>query len=177
MTSSSEPSSAPSAAASTHLFRTYRETPVVWVFGVRMRILVDSAETAGRFSLVEVYTPPFDPGPPLHAHHDCEELFHILEGGLRLTLAGQSGPITARPGDTLIVPRGMLHTVSNPFLTPCRHLVQLTPGGFERFFAEIGVPPVSGTDLLRPPATPPPSKDQLRALAIKHHMSVPGVTD
>jgi mannose-6-phosphate isomerase-like protein (cupin superfamily) len=163
MTSSSEPSSAPSAAASTHLFRTYRETPVVWVFGVRMRILVDSAETAGRFSL--------------HAHHDCEELFHILEGGLRLTLAGQSGPITARPGDTLIVPRGMLHTVSNPFLTPCRHLVQLTPGGFERFFAEIGVPPVSGTDLLRPPATPPPSKDQLRALAIKHHMSVPGVTD
>jgi hypothetical protein len=40
-------------------------------------------------------------------------------------------------GETVFIPRGSEHTFQIVGDTPCRHLVILTPGGFEGFFAEM----------------------------------------
>jgi quercetin dioxygenase-like cupin family protein len=170
------PTASPTAAApSPAVIRTHREARVLWVLGTRQRFLVDGADTGGRFALIETYAPACHAGPPPHMHEDAEETFHILDGAVKVMVAGQT--TIARAGDTLIVPRGVLHTFSNPFLTACRFLVQLSPAGFERFFTEIGVPPVSPIDLMTPPQVSPPSPEQLRAAAIKFHLRVPGLTD
>lgn len=174
-TMSSAQSSSSAHASAPPFVRTHGDAHVLWVLGTRQRFLVDGAATGGRFSLVETYAPACHPGPPPHIHDDAEETFHVLGGALKVLVGDKT--IIARAGDTLIVPRGVLHTFSNPFLTACSALVHLSPAGFEQFFAEIGVPPVSPTDLLTPPPAAPPSREQLRALAIKHHMRMPGLTD
>src|SRR5688572_13514080 len=84
-----------------HHFQPYREARMLWVLGQRVRILVAGEQTASRYSVVEVYAPPFSEGPGPHAHQDADELFHILEGGLKITVADQT--TTAHAGDTLIV--------------------------------------------------------------------------
>ena len=172
--SSSSSGSAPSPPPPC-FHRGYRDARVLWALGTRVRFLVDSADTGGRFSVQEHYVPACHPGPPPHSHTDAEEMFHILDGALKVTVA--QTPCVARPGDTLIVPANTLHTFANPFLTPCRFLVQLSPAGFEQFFAAIGVPPTSTTNELTPPPATPPAPQQLRELAIKYQMRVPGLTD
>jgi quercetin dioxygenase-like cupin family protein len=170
----SSPSAVPSLAGS-HVFRAYRAGRVLWVLGTRVRFLIDGADTGGRFSMQEMYTPAVDPGPPPHSHADADEMFHVLDGALKVMVAGEFA--VARAGDTLLVPRNTLHTFSNPYLTPCRFLVQLSPAGFEGFFADVGIAPASADDLFTPPTVAPPQPEQLRALAIKHRMHVPGLTD
>jgi mannose-6-phosphate isomerase-like protein (cupin superfamily) len=145
------------------------------VLGTRVRFLIDGEDTGGRFSMQEHYVPAFHAGPPPHSHMDADETFHVLEGALKVLVAGQI--MVARTGDTFVVPRGVLHAFSNPYLTACRFLTQMAPAGFERFFSDAGVPPTSPADLLTPPKCEPPAPGHLRALAIKHHMRVPGLTD
>jgi len=148
---------------------------MLWVDGQRARILVAGEQTAGRFSLVEVYTPPFSKGPGPRAHEDADELIHILEGGLKITLGDQA--TIAHGGDTLIVRRGALHSFGNPFVTPCRFLSQYTPAGFEQFFSDAGIPVERGANPLEPPACVPPTAEQRRMLAKRYRMRIPGVTD
>jgi quercetin dioxygenase-like cupin family protein len=179
MTSSNPLPSTPDAAAPTPappcVVRPHRDATILWVLGTRVRFLVNGCDTGGRFSMQEMYTPAFDPGPPLHSHSDADEMFYILDGALKMTVEG--APCVAHAGDTLLIPRDTLHTFANPFLTPARFLVQLSPAGFEQFFESIGVPPVSATDVLTVPQAAPPAQQQLRELAIKHHMRVPGLTE
>jgi quercetin dioxygenase-like cupin family protein len=157
-----------------HHFQPYREAPLLWVLGQRVRILVVGDQTAGRFSLVEIYSPPFSEGPGPHAHDDADELFHILEGGLKITVGEQA--TIAHAGDTLIVPRGTLHSFGNPFVTPCRFLTQYSPAGFEQFFADAGIPVERSANPLKPPPCVPPTAEQMRMLAQRHRMRMAGVT-
>lgn len=148
---------------------------MLWVLGQRVRILVAGEQTASRYSVVEVYAPPFSEGPGPHAHQDADELFHILEGGLKITVADQT--TTAHAGDTLIVGRGTLHSYGNPFVTPCRFLSHYTPAGFERFLLEAGIPVEQNASQLEPPPCVPPTMEQMRMLSLRHRMHIPGVTD
>ena len=43
--------------------------------------------------------------------HDCNELVTVVEGRLRLEVAGQS--VEADPGDEVFIPRGTRHSVVN----------------------------------------------------------------
>lgn len=158
------------------LFRAAREARAMWALGARVRLLVDSGDTGGTYSLIEVYLPPETDGPPLHTHTDADELFFMLEGGLKITIAEQGAGeqiVVLRAGDTFIAPRKTLHTFANPYLSPCRFLTQYTPGGFERFFVDVGV---EAKDMFRAPQVPIPTPQQMRSLAVKHHMGVPGLT-
>ncbi len=158
-----------------HHFQPYREAPMLWVLGQRVRILVAGDQTAGRSSLVEVYAPPFSEGPVQHAHEDADELFYVLEGGLKIAVGGQT--TIAHAGDTLIVRQGTLHAFGNPFVTPCRFLSQYTPAGFERFFLDLGLPVEGSATPLEPPPCAPPTAEQMRMLAQRCRMRIPGVTD
>ena len=56
-------------------------------------ILVSSEDTAGRYSLIDMYVPPGG-GPPPH-RHDFEESFTVLEGEIEATFRGDKVSLRA----------------------------------------------------------------------------------
>jgi quercetin dioxygenase-like cupin family protein len=106
---------------------------VTWL-GTQYRTILSSDDTGGAQSITDSVTPPGD-GPPRHVHRDADESFVILTGQVRFWVAGRE---TIRgPGETAFVPRGTEHTFQVVGEMPSRHLVILSPGGFEGFFAEM----------------------------------------
>src|SRR6516162_6762001 len=85
---------------------------VVEIGPTRTRFLVRSAQTKGRYSLVEHTFPPQFPGPQLHVHQDHEHAWLVLEGELTITLGDQV--VAAREGTFVRVPPGIAHTFANP---------------------------------------------------------------
>jgi mannose-6-phosphate isomerase-like protein (cupin superfamily) len=106
---------------------------IEWL-GVSYRTILATEATGGTMSIVDSVSPAGS-GPPRHIHHREDETFVILSGECQFWLAGKT--FTRGPGETAFVPRGTEHTFKVPGDRPCRHLVILTPGGFEGFFAEM----------------------------------------
>lgn len=102
--------------------------------GVHYKTLLSAADSGGAVSVVDSVSPPHS-GPPRHIHHDADETFVVLSGDVEFWLEGET--MTRGPGETAFVPRGKEHTFRVVSDTPSRHLVILTPGGFEGFFAEM----------------------------------------
>lgn len=109
------------------------EPTLEWL-GVTYRIILGPDQTGGAMSIVESVSPP-DSGPPMHIHHDADETFVMLSGECVFSRAGQT--LRASAGETVFVPRGAEHTFRVIGPEPSRHLVILTPGGFEGFFREM----------------------------------------
>ena len=101
----------------------------LWFLHNRVRIPISSTETGGAFALLEVSGPPGDQ-PPLHVHHHDDEGFYVLEG--ELTLWVGDAVHVLRPGEGLLAPRGVPHTVRAGD-SGGRWLVTSTPAGFEAF--------------------------------------------
>jgi mannose-6-phosphate isomerase-like protein (cupin superfamily) len=98
--------------------------------GARARVLA----TGGALGLVDMVEVPPGHMPPLHVHHNEDEGFYVLEGGLTLYLPGRS--IELGPGDFALGPRGVPHTYEVGDV-PARVLTTSTPSGFERFVAAV----------------------------------------
>src|ERR1700753_1914393 len=77
-------------------------------------ILVTGADTAGRYTLIDMHVPPGG-GPPPH-RHDFEEMFTILDAEVEVTSRGQ--PMIARAGETINVPANAPHAFINATGTP-----------------------------------------------------------
>jgi quercetin dioxygenase-like cupin family protein len=60
-----------------------------------------------------------------HVHPRHEERFIITSGEARFTLDGEE--LTARAGDTIVVPAGMPHSEGNPGQAEIRAVVKLRP--------------------------------------------------
>ncbi len=102
--------------------------------GVSYRTILSAQDTGVRMSITDSVPPPMS-GPPRHVHANEDEIFVVLSGEIIYWLDGETGHVG--PGETLFIPRGKEHTFQVPGDQPCRHLVILTPGGFEGFFAEM----------------------------------------
>lgn len=105
---------------------------VLRAFGEEVTILLDAAQTGGQFTLVTTVTPPGG-GPPVHYHENEDETFYVLEG--RVSFLTNDQWTEAGPGTTLFAPRKSVHTFKNIGGQPSKLLVQITPSGFENFFA------------------------------------------
>jgi mannose-6-phosphate isomerase-like protein (cupin superfamily) len=75
-----------------------------------VEFLARSADTP-RFNLAVVTVKPHREGPGMHAHHDEDDSFYILEGELTFTVDGEE--IVAGPGTFVLVPPGVPHTFGN----------------------------------------------------------------
>lgn len=126
--------------------------------GSRAQILVDGAETDGRFSLLDMVEVPPGHMPPLHVHRDHEEGFRILEGEVTLFLPGEE--LHLGPGDFVLAPRGVPHSYRVGD-RPARWLVVTSPAGFERFVADVA-------------ALEAPAPDRLAALAAQYGVDILG---
>ncbi len=102
--------------------------------GTLYRTILGTADSGSAMSVVDTVSPPRS-GPPRHIHHDADEAFVMLTGECEFWLEGER--FNRGPGQTAFVPRGAEHTFRVIGDKPSRHLVILTPGGFEAFFVEM----------------------------------------
>jgi len=112
--------------------------------------LVTAAQTAGKYTLIDMHVPPGG-GPPPH-RHDFEEMFTVLEGEVELSFRGQN--LVAKAGETVNVPANAPHGFRNASSEAARLLCMCTPPGQEEFFTAVGVPVTSRTE-------PPPALDEV----------------
>jgi quercetin dioxygenase-like cupin family protein len=103
----------------------------------RYTVKASSADTGGAYTLIEMFLPPAS-GPRPHLHAREEESFYILEGTIQFQVADDS--FTAKAGAYVKAPRGVRHALQNIGTAPARLLLLVTPGGLEKFFAEIAQP-------------------------------------
>ena len=62
------------------------EGEAFWLTGMLKTVKIGSADTGGRYGLIEVLVPP-GLGSPWHVHADEDEWFYVLEGISRSTSA------------------------------------------------------------------------------------------
>ena len=132
---------------------------------VTARILIRASDTGGAWALVDYTMPPGFPGPPLHIHDLAEEAFYGLEGVTTLEVGGRV--LALGPGEVAVVPRGVPHRFWNAGDQPARHLVLLTPGGFEGYFDEVAA--LAEADGTWPPRSP----GALPALMARYDLRLP----
>jgi len=93
------------------------------------------------FSLVEHPIAPRTLAAPMHVHQHEDEYSYVLEGEVGVQIGDDV--LYARPGDLVAKPRGVPHAFWNRTDEPARLLEIISPGGFERYFAELAplIPP------------------------------------
>jgi quercetin dioxygenase-like cupin family protein len=123
--------------------------PHIGLVGDTYTTLLGGKDTAGRFCLVDMHTPPGG-GPPPH-RHDFEESFIVIEGEIEATFRGVKS--VAGAGETIHIPANAPHQFHNKSDRPARLLCICSPAGQEEFFAKVGVPVATRT-------TAPPKLDE-----------------
>jgi mannose-6-phosphate isomerase-like protein (cupin superfamily) len=97
--------------------------------GERIGMRVPSTHTGNAFSLTEIIVAP-QIGPPLHIHHDADEVLFVLEGTVDFVCNNKRFRTGA--GGLAAIPKGSPHAFRNFENTPARMIVLLSPGGFEQ---------------------------------------------
>jgi uncharacterized cupin superfamily protein len=119
----------------------HRQTEDRKFLGTVMRIHVSQLGRDDGISLIE-HIVPYGFSPPLHVHHDEDEIFHILSGTVRFLVDGKE--TTAGPGETLVAPHGRPHcfVVTSP--EGARWLTVTNRGDFERMMRSASRPAETG---------------------------------
>jgi quercetin dioxygenase-like cupin family protein len=115
---------------------------VVWMpGGVRTEVHLAERDTGGAFCLLVDNPSPGWSLPP-HIHTDAAETIHVVEGEFAMEVDGRA--IRLGPGETVHVPRGVVHSGANVGSGSGRRVLIFSPAGMERFFLEAGSPTPQG---------------------------------
>jgi quercetin dioxygenase-like cupin family protein len=117
-----------------------------------------SADTKGRFSLMERSLPPGARMPPPHLHGGNEEAYFVLSGTVEFRVADEV--FEGSNGTFVLVPAGEVHTFGNIGDEAARLLVLHAPG-LDKYFEELEFLWASGE---------PPDHDAEIALMRRHGM-------
>lgn len=91
-------------------------------------------DTGGAFTLIEdSLKPTFN--LPMHLHKQHSETFHILEGKIEFTIAGEVTVATS--GTTVHIPPNTPHAVRTLDDASGRMMMWYAPAGFERFLEKM----------------------------------------
>ena len=94
-----------------------------------------SEDSGGACSIFEINARPRS-GPPLHVHHRENEWYHVLSGEFLFKAGDQ--PFTLPTGASIWLPRNIPHVWANPTTAEAQIMLVCQPGGFEKFFDEMG---------------------------------------
>jgi mannose-6-phosphate isomerase-like protein (cupin superfamily) len=103
--------------------------------GLGTRYLIHSADTDGRFALIEHTIPPRGLAAPVHTHEHEDEYSYVLSGRLGALVGGEE--VEAGPGELVAKPRGVAHAFWNAGDEPVRLLELISPGEFAQYFADL----------------------------------------
>jgi mannose-6-phosphate isomerase-like protein (cupin superfamily) len=115
---------------------------------------------------------PHGDSAPLHVHRTEDEIFHVLEGELRMHAQDTDTRLGA--GQTTLAPRGVPHTYRVESPEGARWLVITRHGDFERFVRELSRP-AERPELPADEGPPTPEQaDALAATARRHGIELIG---
>ncbi len=108
-----------------------------WYLDLLIDVLVTGEQTDGAYSVLEVWGPPGF-GTALHVHRDAEEGYYVTEGEVTVWYGDKKAVL--HPGDFLLLPRGVPHTLKHTGTCDVRMIGICTPAGFEDFVKAFGEP-------------------------------------
>ena len=107
----------------------------VWFLDTLVTFHVGCEQGADGMSVLESLAGHRD-SPPLHVHRTEDEVFHVLEGELRLRV-GERDVLLGR-GQTVLAPKGIPHTYRVES-ERARWLTMTAHGDFEQFVRSLGL--------------------------------------
>jgi quercetin dioxygenase-like cupin family protein len=120
--------------------------------GLDLHFLQTKEGSDGGLDLFEMTVQPASKVPAPHYHENWDETIYGIEGESTWRIDGSD--VTLRPGDTLFIRRGIVHSFRNDGAAPTRCLCILTPGVLgPGYFREMATVISSGS------ATPATIKD------------------
>ncbi|ROU01275.1 cupin domain-containing protein [Histidinibacterium lentulum] len=123
------------------------------VFGLLVSFRVLPEEVENKFVLMDALVPPGLGAPP-NFHGGETEVFRVMEGEFDFLIDGQK--VSARSGDTVVVPDGAVHAFTCTGARPGRLEIINAPGRMHvDFFRGVGEPMPDDRTLPAPPAGPP----------------------
>jgi quercetin dioxygenase-like cupin family protein len=134
-------------------------TEQLWFLKTLHTVRVRHGDGEDGISVMETLAPHGD-SPPLHVHQTEDEIFHVLEGELRMRAGDTDVRIGA--GETILAPKGVAHTYRVESPEGARWLVITRRGDFERFVRALSRP-AERPEL--PTHQGPPTPEQAGALA------------
>jgi quercetin dioxygenase-like cupin family protein len=137
------------------------EGTAFWVLNGLYEVKVSADESDGGMTVMEM-TIPQGWGPPPHAHQGAETVY-VLDGTVRYHIGEEA--VEGRPGSLFSIPEGVWERFE-PTSPTARLLTTYTPGGIDRFFAEVGQP--AQRRELPPLSETPPDINRFIEIA-KHH--------
>jgi quercetin dioxygenase-like cupin family protein len=114
------------------------------VLGERYTWKLSGAESGSAYAMVESEVSP-GAGPPLHRHTREDESFYVLAGSYEFRVGEQTMRLGV--GGYVYGPRGIPHTYRNVGATVSRHLVVISPAGFEKFLEALSRLPPGPPDM------------------------------
>ncbi|MCB4767882.1 cupin domain-containing protein [Ancylobacter sp. Lp-2] len=141
-----------------------------WFLNGCVSIRLAAAQGPDRISIVEHRMAHGD-GPPLHIHHNEDEIFHVLEGTIRVQIDGVDHVL--RAGDIAVAPKRVRHAFRVESLSGARFLTICRGDDFESLIAQGSRPALSA-------GLPPmhrPSTEQAAAFAelcLANHIELVG---
>lgn len=101
--------------------------------GIVMKRLLSGQQTGGQFCLFE-NTSDGNTETPIRVHARDDETVYVIEGELTAAIDGQPRRLTA--GESIFLPRGVPHRLTNLSGKRCRYILIGTPALFDRFLEE-----------------------------------------
>jgi quercetin dioxygenase-like cupin family protein len=114
------------------------------VLGYNQIIKVSGKDTNGAFALVEQNNQP-GVGIPMHSHQNEDEIFHVLEGNVEMTIQGKTTVLEA--GDLIFCPKGIPHARKIVGDVSAKAILSIYPSGLENMFDELSKLPQGPPDL------------------------------
>jgi len=143
---------------------------VFWFMNSRVTVRRASAANPDGLSILEHVMPHGD-SPPQHVHRSEDEVFHILEGVMRLRVGDRE--ITAGAGDTIVAPKNIPHTFRVESASGVRVLTIITGPGFEAMMRALSRP--AGAETLPERVVPTPEFiEALTRTAARHGIDIVG---
>jgi quercetin dioxygenase-like cupin family protein len=141
------------------------DTQAFWMLGGLYEVLLSSDETGGESTIMQ-FTIPAGMGPPPHTHPGAETVY-VVDGTLDYHIGGKT--IKGGPGSLFHIPAD---TVENfePTSDAVKVVVNYTPGGIEKFFAEAGEPAREHT--IPPAPGGPPDLQRLVRIGERYGMHI-----
>jgi len=134
-------------------------TEQLWFLDTLAIVRVPHDEGGDGISVLERFAAQGD-SPPLHVHKNEDEIFHVLEGELRVRAGDADVRIGA--GETILGPKGVPHTYRVESSEGARWLLITGRGDFERFMRAVSRQ-AERAELPVPEG--PPTAEQAEALA------------
>ncbi|HYM79613.1 MAG TPA: cupin domain-containing protein [Candidatus Dormibacteraeota bacterium] len=100
---------------------------------------VSSEDSGGACTIFEMNALPRS-GPFLHVHHREDEWYYVLSGEFVFKAGSEEFALVT--GGSIWLPRGIPHVWANTATTEGKLILICQPGGFEKFFDEMGKVPM-----------------------------------